>query len=138
MVVSAKENVKTAGYGGVILVGLGVTGVVLYTVGQELFSGESPNSLFQKASDQCVDHPKVQDLLGMPIKAFGEETRRGRRRHVSFLDYQDEQGRRGIRVKFYLQGLRKRGTAQLDAREVRYYHVPAKQISIARLEKFTS
>ena len=34
------------------------------------------------------------------------------------LEYKDEQGRRGIRVKFYLQGARKRGTAQLDAREV--------------------
>ena len=80
---AAKENAKTAWYGGVIVVGIGVTGVVLYTVGQELFSGQSPNSLFQKASDACVANEKVQDLLGPPIKAFGEETRRGRRRHVA-------------------------------------------------------
>ena len=38
--------------------------------------------LFQKASDQCVRDPRVQDMLGEPIKAFGEETRRGRRKHV--------------------------------------------------------
>lgn len=70
------------------------------------------------ASEKCVAHPKVQDLLGEPIKAFGEETRRHRRKHVSHMDYQDEQGKRGIRVQFYLQGLRRRATAQIDAREV--------------------
>ena len=113
----AKENVKTASYGMVIVVGVGVTCVVLFTVLKELFSVESPTALFQMASDKCVEHPQVQDLLGEPIKAFGEETRRGRRRHVSHLDYVDEQGKKGIRVQFYLQGLRKRGTAQIDARE---------------------
>ena len=112
-----KENVKTASYGAVIVVGIGVTGFILYTVLRELFSGDSPNSLFQLASDKCMEHPKVQDLLGEPIKAFGEETRRGRRRHVASLSYVDEQGRKGLRVQFYLQGLRKRANAQIDARE---------------------
>ncbi len=37
----------------------------------------------------------------------------------SHLEYVDDQGRRGMRVKFYLQGTRRRGTAQLDAREAR-------------------
>ena len=69
----AKENAKTASYGMVIVVGVGVTGVVLYTVLSELFSGDSPTALFQMASDKCVEHPQVQDLLGEPIKAFGEE-----------------------------------------------------------------
>ena len=113
----AKENVKTASYGMVIVVGIGVTGVVLYTVLQELFSGDSPTVLFQIASEKCVEHPKVQDLLGEPIKAFGEETRRGRRRHVISLSYVDDQGKNGVRVQFYLQGLRKRATGQVDARE---------------------
>ena len=44
---SAKENVKTAWYGGVVVAGLGVIGVVLYNLWLELFSGNSPNSLFQ-------------------------------------------------------------------------------------------
>ena len=113
----AKENVKTASYGMVIVVGVGVTCIVLYTVMKELFSGDSPTALFQMASEKCVEHPQVQDLLGEPIKAFGEETRRGRRRHVTSLAYVDEHGKKGIRVQFYLQGLRKRGTAQIDARE---------------------
>ena len=36
-----KENVKTASYGMVIVVGIGVTSVVLYTVLKELFSRDS-------------------------------------------------------------------------------------------------
>ena len=113
----AKENAKTASYGMVIVVGVGVTCVVLYTVLKELFTGESPTALFQMASEKCVEHPQVQDLLGEPIKAFGEESRRGRRRHVTSYPYVDEHGKKGIRVQFYLQGLRKRATAQIDARE---------------------
>ena len=69
---------------GVIAFGLGVTGIILYTVLNELFSGSGPTKLFQKASDQCVRDPRVQDMLGEPIKAFGEETRRGRRKHVRY------------------------------------------------------
>jgi len=113
----AKENVKTASYGGVVLAGLGVIGVVLYSLWDEMFSGNSPQSMYQAAADKCLAHEKVQDMLGEPIKAYGEETRRGRRRHVSYMDYVDENGRKGLRVQFYLQGLRKRATAQVDARD---------------------
>ena len=83
--IPAKENVKTAGYSGVIIVGLGAFGAICYTIMKELFSSESPMVMFNNASDQCIAHDKVQDLLGEPIKAFGEENRRGRRRHVRFV-----------------------------------------------------
>ena len=82
--IAAKEGAKTASSVGVIAFGLGVTGIILYTVFNELFSGSGPTKLFQKASDQCVRDPRVQDMLGEPIKAFGEETRRGRRKHVRY------------------------------------------------------
>ncbi len=59
----AKENAKTAGYGGVILIGVGVTAAMGYTVLRELFAGDSPNALFQKASQVCVDNPKVRGAL---------------------------------------------------------------------------
>ena len=38
--------------------------MVLYTIYKELFSLESPQGLYTMASDQCMNHPKVQDLLG--------------------------------------------------------------------------
>jgi len=113
----AKDTAKTASYSLVILAGLGLVGTVLYTVGRELFSSNSANSLYDKAVADCLANDKVTDMLGEPIKAFGEETRRGRRTHVAQAPYVDPQGRKGIRLKFHLQGLRNRGTGQLDCRE---------------------
>merc|ERR1719369_2227281 len=84
---------------------------------KELFSSNSANSLYDKAVQECTANHKVQDMLGEPIKAFGEESRRGRRNRVSHLVYQDDQGRKGVRVQFHLQGRRNRALAQLDARE---------------------
>lgn len=56
---------------------------------------------------------------GEPIKAFGEESRRGRRRHVSHAVY-EQNGRKHMRMQFYIQGIRKRGTVHLEVREVNY------------------
>ena len=63
----------------------------------------------------------------------GEENRRHRRTHVAQKHYVDPQGRKGVRLQFYLQGViiarigivmslfvskvRNKGTVQLDARE---------------------
>ncbi|KAL1425769.1 hypothetical protein MTO96_018928 [Rhipicephalus appendiculatus] len=40
-----KQSTKDASYLGVILAGLGVTGLMFYTIFHELFSGHSPNSV---------------------------------------------------------------------------------------------
>lgn len=48
-----KEATKTASYTGVILVGLGVTGVIFYYVFRELFSSNSPNSIYSEALEKC-------------------------------------------------------------------------------------
>jgi len=113
----AKDNAKTASYGMVIVVGVAITGYIAYTILSELFSSNSPNAMYEKAAKLCISHPKVQDMLGEPIKVYGEESRRGRRNRVTHLFYQDETGRKGLRIQFYLQGCRNRGVAQLDARE---------------------
>jgi len=113
----AKSNAKTGGYGLVIIAGLGVIGTIVATILKELFSSNSANSLYDKAVLDCISDNRVQDKLGEPVKAFGEETRRGRRNRVSQMKYQDNNGRNGIRIQFYLQGVRNRATVELDARE---------------------
>jgi len=113
----AKSNAKTGGYGLVIIAGLGVIGTVVATILKELFSSNSANSLYDKAVQDCISDNRVQDKLGEPVKAFGEESRRGRRNRVSQMKYQDNLGRKGIRIQFYLQGVRNRATVELDARE---------------------
>lgn len=77
-----KENTKSIGYLGVIIGGIGITAFMFYMIFDELFSNKSPNSVYSKALDRCIKHPKVTDALGEPIKAYGEESRRGRRSHI--------------------------------------------------------
>lgn len=48
-----KETTKTATYTGVILMGVGVTSVIFYYVFRELFSSNSPNSIYSEALAKC-------------------------------------------------------------------------------------
>lgn len=82
---SVKENLKSAGYLGVIIGGIGVTALILYALFSELFSSKSPYAVYSEARVRCIEHPKVMDILGAPVKAYGEETRRGRRRHITYV-----------------------------------------------------
>lgn len=117
-----KETTKTASYLGVILLGVAVTGTLFYAVFNELFSSKSPNNVYTKAMKHCITDPRVEDKLGYPITAYGEETRRGRRQHVNHLLYEKD-GKKHLRMKFYLQGTRNKATVQLDMVEVnkRFY-----------------
>lgn len=77
-----KETTKTVSYLGVILIGVGVTGIMFFTVFSELFSSKSPNNVYSKALKTVCDDSRIQDALGEPLSGYGEENRRGRRQHV--------------------------------------------------------
>ena len=101
-----------------VLAGIGITVGVLYVVFQELFAGDTPQDFFQYGSEACINNEKVQDLLGEPIKAYGVPTRRHKSKKVKHMYYQDENGKKGLRIQFDLQGLRRQAICELDAREV--------------------
>ena len=63
------------------MIGVGIIGYIFYFLFNELFSGKSPDGVYSKAYNDVTANTKVQDTLGEPIKGYGEETRRGRRRH---------------------------------------------------------
>ncbi|KAF5298387.1 hypothetical protein FQR65_LT01165 [Abscondita terminalis] len=111
-----KETTKTASYLGVILLGVGVTGALFYGVFSELFSSKSPNSVYTKAAKLCKNDSRVQIALGEPIMAYGEETRRRRRQHVNHVVY-EKNGKKHLRMQFYLKGSFRKGTAQLEVME---------------------
>lgn len=113
-----KETTKTASYVGIILLGVGVTGSLFYAVFNELFSSKSPNNVYSKAVERCKSDTRIQDKLGLPITAFGAETTRRRRQHVSHVIYQRD-GRQCLRMKFFLKGSFHQGTVQLEMVEVR-------------------
>lgn len=50
-----KENTKTASYFGVIVFGVGVTGVIAFVIFRELFSSSSPNNIYSEALKDCIN-----------------------------------------------------------------------------------
>lgn len=112
----AKEATRTTYYTAVVVLGVGVTGLMMYSVFKELLSSFSPQTVYSAAVKKCVAHPRVADFLGDSVKSYGEESRRGRRQHISHLSYEME-GMKGLRIKFYLKGHRRTATANVDARE---------------------
>lgn len=114
-----KEGTKTASYTGVILLGIGVTGVIFFYVFRELFSSNSSNSIYSKAFEKCKNDPRVEDALGAPIKGYGEETTRRRRTHVSHAIYEKE-GAQHMRMRFYIKGTRNKAVVELDMKKNDY------------------
>ncbi|CAH2284631.1 mitochondrial import inner membrane translocase subunit Tim21 [Pelobates cultripes] len=116
------QKVKEAGrdftYFIVVLIGIGVTGGLFYVVFKELFSSSSPSKIYGDALERCRSHPEVIGVFGEPIKGYGETTRRGRRQHVSHIEYVKD-GLKCMRLKFYIQGseARKQGTVHLEVKE---------------------
>ncbi|XP_030068648.1 mitochondrial import inner membrane translocase subunit Tim21 [Microcaecilia unicolor] len=116
------QKVKEAGkdftYLIVVLVGIGVTGGLFYVVFKELFSSSSPSKIFGVALEKCRSNPEVVGALGEPIKGYGETTRRGRRQHVSHVEYVKD-GLKCMRLKFYIEGSepRKQGTVHVEVKE---------------------
>uniref|UniRef100_A0A8C6UHF8 Mitochondrial import inner membrane translocase subunit Tim21 n=1 Tax=Neogobius melanostomus TaxID=47308 RepID=A0A8C6UHF8_9GOBI len=119
---SAAHKVKEAGrdftYLIVVLIGLGVTGGLLYVLFQELFSSSSPNKVYGKAFNLVKLNPEVIGAFGEPIKCYGEATRRGRRQHVSHLEYIKD-GQKHLRLKFYIEGSEPgvKGTVHSESKE---------------------
>ncbi|XP_006823641.1 mitochondrial import inner membrane translocase subunit Tim21-like [Saccoglossus kowalevskii] len=110
------ETSKNVSYVGIILVGVGITGLMFYTIGKELFSSNSPNTIYTNALKLCKSDQRVIDSVGVPIKAYGETTRRGWRKHVSHLEYEKE-GVGYLRMKFYIQGRFRKGTVNLEMKK---------------------
>ncbi len=109
-----KQAGKDATYTGIVLVGLGVTGLMFYAIGRELFSSQSPSGVYGNAFKECINNTEVSDSLGTPIKGYGETTRRGRRRHVSHHEFITDDGRKHMRMKFYIEGQFRKGTVHLE------------------------
>ncbi|XP_061121503.1 mitochondrial import inner membrane translocase subunit Tim21-like [Syngnathus typhle] len=119
---SATRKVKKAGrdftYLIVVLIGLGVTGGLLYVVFQELFSSSSPNKVYGKAFNKVRLDPEVIGAFGEPIKCYGETTRRRRRQQISHMEYLKD-GLKHMRLKFYIEGSEPglKGTVHSESKE---------------------
>ncbi|XP_047348275.1 mitochondrial import inner membrane translocase subunit Tim21 isoform X5 [Vespa velutina] len=74
-----------------------------------------PYGIYNRALDRCQKNTKVLDALGEPIKVYGEGRRR--RNHFSHGFYEKD-GTKYLRLKFYMEGIRRRGTVYVEAKNV--------------------
>ncbi|XP_041376415.1 mitochondrial import inner membrane translocase subunit Tim21-like [Gigantopelta aegis] len=116
MAEKVKEAGKDATYTGVIIIGVGVTAVMFFAIGRELFSSQSPSGLYGKALKMCEKNDQLKSMLGEPMKGYGETTRRGRRRYVSHQEY-IENGVKYMRIRFYIEGPYAKGTVNLEVKQ---------------------
>ncbi|XP_046842553.1 mitochondrial import inner membrane translocase subunit Tim21-like isoform X2 [Xenia sp. Carnegie-2017] len=104
---------KDVSYFAILLAGFAVTGALLWYVISELFLSSSPNKIYADALKKVKMNEEIIDALGEPIKGYGEETGRGRRRHISYQEYivgEDSY----MRVRFYVSGCYRKGTVHVD------------------------
>ncbi|KAK6751842.1 hypothetical protein RB195_003333 [Necator americanus] len=92
---------------------VGMLGVFVYLLAGEFFAEDSPQKIYSSALALVREDGRCQDLFGSTIAGFGEETSRGRRRHVAHHKYEKD-GRQRIRVLFHLKGDRDEGIAQAE------------------------
>ncbi|CAB3406219.1 unnamed protein product [Caenorhabditis bovis] len=96
-----------------VLVGVGLIGAFFYVLAGEFFAEDSPQTIFNKALEIVRNDGRCMDMFGATIAGFGEETSRGRRRHVAHHKYEKD-GRERIRVLFHVKGERDEGIAQAE------------------------
>eukprot|EP01134_Creolimax_fragrantissima_P000377 CFRG0377T1 len=118
--ITAARKVVEAGrdlsYLAIILFGCGLTGVFAYSVFGELFGGSTPQALYSKSVKRIRSDDRAKMLLGDNIKAYGEETRRGRRRHLTSQEY-EVNGEVYLRMRFYVEGEHNEGTVHLEVKK---------------------
>ncbi|CAP20646.1 Protein CBG23912 [Caenorhabditis briggsae] len=96
-----------------VVAGVGLIGAFIYVLAGEFFAQDSPQTIFNKALALVREDGRCQDIFGASIAGFGEETSRGRRRHVAHHKYEKD-GMQRIRVLFHVKGDRDEGIAQAE------------------------
>ncbi|KAI4497277.1 hypothetical protein M0802_007761 [Mischocyttarus mexicanus] len=110
-----KQNTVSAGYLVIIATGLTLLVYIGYSLLNELFSSNSPYGIYSRALKCCQKDTKVLDALGEPIKVYGEGRRR--RNHFSHGLY-EENGNVYLKLKFYMEGVRRKGIVYVEAKNV--------------------
>ncbi|CAH8874231.1 unnamed protein product [Trichobilharzia szidati] len=115
--IRVKQATKDVGYFTIVIGGLALTGAILYTIVQELFSSKSSNGVYNDAFKICKSDNRVLNLLGSSIKAHGDPKSRGRRRNIAHDSWYDDKGRLHMAMKFHLDGNLASGVVHLEVVE---------------------
>lgn len=92
----------------VILLGAGLSAVLLYALTSELFSKNSPTVLYNEACERIKSSPQVARYLRAPLTFHNNPPSairpRHRHRHVASQTAVDSSGREHMFLSFYVQG----------------------------------
>ncbi|KAI8085878.1 TIM21-domain-containing protein [Gilbertella persicaria] len=101
---------------GVIAAGVTLTTAIVYYITSELFSSQSPTSIFNDVVDRIRVHEELVQILGEPIKGHGEPSRNKRRRNrrIASQEVEDQNGDAHLFMRFYVEGPINQGTVALE------------------------
>ncbi|CAG8478167.1 13820_t:CDS:2, partial [Ambispora leptoticha] len=101
---------------GIVALGVGVFGTLVYLLFSELFGANSSTKIFGEALEKIRANSECQKLLGTPIKGHGEPSShpRQRRHRVGSQIVKDTNGTEHLLMKFYVEGPENEGIAILD------------------------
>ncbi|KAL1762369.1 TIM21-domain-containing protein [Schizophyllum commune] len=102
-----RTTARTANLG-VILVGAGLSAILLYCLTTELFSTNSPTVLYNDACERITSSPRVAQYLSGPLEFHNTPPSalrpKHRNRHVSSQVVFDQAGREHMILNFYVEG----------------------------------
>lgn len=97
-----KRAAETSFYIGFGIVSLTVFSGLTYLLFTELFSFNSPNGVYRDALKRVKSDERCQEIFGTKILAHGEESGRGRRRHIANNRFIKD-GQERLRVMFHVK-----------------------------------
>ncbi|KAK9694905.1 mitochondrial import inner membrane translocase subunit tim21 [Basidiobolus ranarum] len=107
---------KTTTNLGIIALGVGILGTIVYYLSSELFGSESSTHVFGDALDKIRVNDELQAVLGSPIKGYGEpsSSQRRRNRRIASQVVDDAAGTTHMLMRFFVEGPDNTGEAHVD------------------------
>ncbi|MFH4973323.1 hypothetical protein AB6A40_000032 [Gnathostoma spinigerum] len=108
-----KQRAENTFFYVILAASVAVLGTFCYLLFDQFFASDSPQAIYSSALALIRGDDTCENIFGHPIAGFGEETARGRRRHVANQKYVKD-GRERIRVVFHVKGSKHEGIAQAE------------------------
>ncbi|KAF9348591.1 mitochondrial import inner membrane translocase subunit tim21 [Mortierella sp. NVP85] len=107
---------KTTTNYAVIAAGVVLVGAIGYAIVSELFGSNSDTHIFGDALEKVRHNEKLADVLGSPVKGYGEpsSSKRRRNRRIHSQVVLDAGGKEHLLMRFYVEGPDNEGTAHLE------------------------
>uniref|UniRef100_A0A7E4V2P8 Mitochondrial import inner membrane translocase subunit Tim21 n=1 Tax=Panagrellus redivivus TaxID=6233 RepID=A0A7E4V2P8_PANRE len=84
-------------------------GALAYYFIEQFISIDSPQTIYSRTLKMVQNDDRVLDIFGGSLKGYGEDTGRGRRRHIANQRYVTKEGEERVRVMYHVKGNHRTG-----------------------------